>query len=135
MRRFELPGRLDALEAVDVELDLSHDKLNLFSRDHCAGEVVYWDASYSALPLVLQATGNIILKMILDSHPVEVGIATTRTHALMPLSVATLDPLSGSQAVTCQFHRLQRDRLYLPVQDARGWWSHDPESQNSDLAR
>ena len=33
---------LDLLSTGDLELDLAHNKLNLFSRDHCRGKVIYW---------------------------------------------------------------------------------------------
>jgi hypothetical protein len=33
---------LDVLGRYDVELDLAKNRLNLFDRDHCPGQVVYW---------------------------------------------------------------------------------------------
>ncbi len=32
----------DLLGKFDVDLDIAHKKLNLFSPDHCKGQVVYW---------------------------------------------------------------------------------------------
>ena len=33
---------LDVLEQFDVELDLAHHKINLFTKNHCPNKVVYW---------------------------------------------------------------------------------------------
>ena len=38
-------------EKVDLELDIAGGKFNLFSSDHCPGNVVYWTKNYAELPL------------------------------------------------------------------------------------
>jgi hypothetical protein len=70
---------LDLLRGQDMELDLSHSKLNLFSRNHCEGKVVYWNPSggVAAIPLIIQKTGNMLINMLLDGRPVVVGITST----------------------------------------------------------
>ncbi len=80
---------LDYLHGQDVELDLSHGKLNLFSRDHCRGKVIYWNppGAVAAMPLSLQKTGNILIDMALDGKHVVAGI-TTASQTRMGMNAA-----------------------------------------------
>lgn len=67
---------LDILGANDLELDLAHDKLNLFSRDHCSGKVVYWPSGSGivTLPLTVQKSGNVLTTMMLDGQKLQVAL-------------------------------------------------------------
>jgi hypothetical protein len=59
---------LDVLSADDVELDLAHNKLRLFSPDHCPHGVVYWSTSLAVaeIPLSFQPTGALQIDVMLD---------------------------------------------------------------------
>lgn len=75
---------LDILERFDVELDLAHKTLNLFSPDHCKGQVVYWTGAAVMLPIDMQHLGWFEVPMTLDGAPVT---AVLRTNAA-PTSMA-----------------------------------------------
>lgn len=57
---------LDLLATFDVELDFKNNKMNLFSKDHCEGKVVYWANSYTALKFKTDLTGHPNFEMYLD---------------------------------------------------------------------
>jgi hypothetical protein len=71
---------LDILSAQDVELDLAHDKLKLFSRYHCSGKVIYWSppgGTVAVIPLTIERTGQVMMKMSVDGKLLTVGITTS----------------------------------------------------------
>lgn len=47
----------DYISNYDVDIDISNGKINLFDRDHCKGQVVYWAQEYLASPIYLSNTG------------------------------------------------------------------------------
>ena len=63
---------------VDFELDLAHRKLNLFSQDHCPGNVVYWADSYAKAPLYSDALRNVYLPIELEGKMVEATLSPSR---------------------------------------------------------
>ncbi len=65
----------DILRMLDMELDLAHGKINLFSQDHCPGKVVYWTqtAPTAAVP-ILAGNWAMIVPMMLDGEKVSVQI-------------------------------------------------------------
>ena len=67
---------MDILRTVDVELDLTNNKLNLFVHDKCPGHVVYWQhpGGIAAIPMKFQKSGNIQVAMQLDGKPLIAGI-------------------------------------------------------------
>lgn len=54
------------LEANDLELDVAHGKVNMFSSDHCAGQGVYWAHEWVPIPIRIQGAGYIYLPVTLD---------------------------------------------------------------------
>jgi hypothetical protein len=79
---------LDKLEGYDIELDLAHDKLNLFDKNHCPGRVVYWTNSAAAIPIEVQPDGQINVPMELDGKPVNVLFDTLKPSAEMTFATA-----------------------------------------------
>jgi Aspartyl protease len=71
-------GRLgmDVLSATDVELDLAHDRVNLFSTEHCPGAVVYWADRYDVVPMRRGALKDLYFAMELDGKKVQTKLAT-----------------------------------------------------------
>ncbi len=67
---------MDVLHNFDVELDLGHGKLNLFSPDHCAGQGLYWTHQAAVVPFELDAENKFRFFMQLDDKPVSVGISS-----------------------------------------------------------
>lgn len=65
----------DILGAVDFELDLSRGKLNLFSQDHCPGQVVYWADDWGTAPLMVGKLGTIYFAAELEGQKVEAAFS------------------------------------------------------------
>src|SRR5262245_10305401 len=61
----------EVLSVVDFELDLARKKLNLFSQDHCRGNVVYWAKAYDSAPLYKGALGELYFPMELEGKKVQ----------------------------------------------------------------
>ena len=80
----------DLLRGYDVDLDFAAAKMNLISRDHCAGEkVVYWSSKTLAkVPMRISENNRIVFKMMLDGHEIEATIESGvgRTTLLRPVA-------------------------------------------------
>jgi hypothetical protein len=103
---------LDVLNQFDVELDLAHDKLNLFSPDHCKGQVIYWtrSAPVAALPMTVRNLREFVVPMQLDGKDINAEISTNTEAALdgrVAHDVFGLDNAKGSH----QFKMLAVDGL------------------------
>jgi len=63
----------DLLGKFDVDLDIAHKKLNLFSPDHCKGQVVYWThtAAVAAVPLITKGLETFAIPMQLDGKDIQ----------------------------------------------------------------
>lgn len=79
----QLDGTLapDLLQLFDVDFDFAHEKLNLFSSDHCPGKVVYWATNYAEIPFSFVAlsnfgTNHIKLQVALDGHELSAMLDT-----------------------------------------------------------
>lgn len=60
----------------DVELDFAGKKFNLFSNEHCKGQVVYWPAAAIAtVPFTIE-NGRITFMLELDGKPVRTVLDT-----------------------------------------------------------
>jgi hypothetical protein len=60
----------DILSHYDVELDLSENKLNLFSQKHCDGHVVYWHpAAVAVMPITLEKPRGVTIQGHLKPIP------------------------------------------------------------------
>jgi predicted aspartyl protease len=64
------------LAAYDVELDIPHGKMNLFSPDHCKGRVVYWTQDYVAVPFKLDASLHMVMTVTLDGKTLRAMLDT-----------------------------------------------------------
>jgi predicted aspartyl protease len=68
----------------DVEIDPAHNKLNLFSPDHCPGKVVYWThAPVAAVPMRLDSYLHIIVPATLDGQRFEATIDTGSSTSVL----------------------------------------------------
>lgn len=74
----------DILNQFDIELDLAHNKMNLFSPDHCKGQVVYWTktAPVAAVPMTLRGDVEFVFPMQLDDKAIDVELSTEPAAAL-----------------------------------------------------
>jgi hypothetical protein len=67
---------MDVFAQIDVELDVSNRKMNLFSQDHCAGHVVYWAKRYDSVPIRFGTLGEFYFPMELEGKKLETTLAT-----------------------------------------------------------
>lgn len=98
---------LDVLSSLDVELDFANNRMNLYAQDHCPGKVVYWAASYAALPFRTDETGHPSFRMDLDGKRVTVAFDMIPGHAHMGMLTAKrlfgLDETSpGMEAIAAE---------------------------------
>ena len=68
---------MNFLSQFDIELDVAHRKMNLFSQDHCPGHTVYWSKTYDSAPIRLGALGELYFPMELDGKKLETTLATS----------------------------------------------------------
>jgi hypothetical protein len=67
----------DILGKFNVELDVAHGKLNLFSPDHCKGQVIYWTktAAVAAVPMKTHSLETFVIPMQLDGKDIEAAFS------------------------------------------------------------
>jgi hypothetical protein len=73
----------DLLGRFDVDLDLAHSKINLFSQDHCSGQVVYWTHEGAvAVAMNFRGQETFVVPMQLDGHDINASLSTDGTPIL-----------------------------------------------------
>jgi hypothetical protein len=72
----------DILGNYDVEIDPAHMKVNLFSQDHCPGQVVYW-TSAPAAAITMRGTDWVhnLFMADLDAHPIAASLDTSSARS------------------------------------------------------
>jgi len=87
---FMLPGDAsgllgaDVLRAFDVDIDYAHGKLNLFSPDHCPGQVVYWTKDARAsVPMRPDPGWHITIPVTLDGQSLTAIVDTGAADSVM----------------------------------------------------
>jgi predicted aspartyl protease len=90
------------LEAYDVELDLAHNKVNLFLPNKCAAAPVYWTQDFDELPFRVDASMHAVLQVTLDGHPLtallDTGSSMTNISQLVARRTFGIDPeASGTE--------------------------------------
>ncbi|HWD26241.1 MAG TPA: retroviral-like aspartic protease family protein [Rhizomicrobium sp.] len=88
---YELAGVLapDILKHYDIDVDFGSDTLNLFSPDHCAGKVIYWQPERVAvIPMRVLHSGHIMVQVALDGQPVTAILDTGAYHTTLALPAA-----------------------------------------------
>ena len=79
----------EMLRNVDVDFDFGANKLNLVSPDHCAGNVVYWQApAVAVVPMTLNQFGHIMFRMELDGRRVNTMLDTGFSQTTLNLDTA-----------------------------------------------
>jgi hypothetical protein len=79
----------DLLRNYDVDLDFAAKKMNLISRDHCEGHVVYWQfTTLAKIPMVVDDRNHIVFEMMLDGHTLTTVLATGQAHSALNRNVA-----------------------------------------------
>ncbi len=73
----------------DVDFDFGGGKFNLFSPDHCAGQVVYWtQVPYATIPIAVDPVGHIKIPVTLDGVELQAVVDTGATYSTMQLGLA-----------------------------------------------
>jgi hypothetical protein len=81
--------RSDVLDKVDVDFDIGHARLNLFSRDHCANQVIYWTRDPAAMiPFLMDNEGRPTIMVELDGKRVRAALDTSTTRSYLVFSTA-----------------------------------------------
>jgi len=78
----------DLLEDYDVEIDPVAGKVNMFSNDHCKGQVVYWADEYSKLPLHLNRRYQPEIEVQVNGETLRARLDTGMAVSTMRLAVA-----------------------------------------------
>jgi predicted aspartyl protease len=87
----------DMMKHFDVDLDLVRGKLNLFSQNHCKGQVVYWTRSgYVALPMEVVSNGHIQVPVTIDGIKLNALLDTGAQNSIV--SISALKGLGLSEA-------------------------------------
>jgi hypothetical protein len=79
------------LAAYDVELDVPHGKIRLFSQDHCKGQVVYWTQDFDSSPFILDANLHVVMRANLDGHSLATLLDTGASPSTLSATVARRD--------------------------------------------
>ena len=72
---------MDVLSNYDVELNLAQHWINLFSPDHCDGQVVYWGEAFLKAPIEINAAGQMLLQATLDGQRITAMLDTGASHS------------------------------------------------------
>jgi hypothetical protein len=74
---------LPTLFGMDYEIDYAHNKLNLFSANHCSGNVVYWADKAAAIPYSLDKVGIPVFPIELDGKKLSSTLALGAPRSLL----------------------------------------------------
>ena len=78
----------DILQNFDIEFDLGHGKMNLFTPGRCPGHEIYWADAGATLPFKLDPGGFVDIAMQLDGKPVTVTFTTDVGNGTLDVAVA-----------------------------------------------
>jgi predicted aspartyl protease len=79
----------DIMSTYDVDIDFAHAKFNLFSPDHCPGDVVYWTKSeYQKVPIELEDDWHITTPVVMDGKQLTATVDTGAANTVLSLGAA-----------------------------------------------
>ena len=79
----------DIMSKYDVEFDFAHARFNIFSQDHCPGQVVYWTRDpYAQVAIRVDDNWHISVPVTLDGKPIVALLDTGSARSSMSLDVA-----------------------------------------------
>ena len=87
----EMDGTLapEMMRRFDVDFDFHHGAMNLFSQDHCPGNVVYWTKSDAVVvPMDVQPNGKIRIPVMVDGQKVMAILDTGSVTSFMTMDMA-----------------------------------------------
>ncbi len=130
----------DLLQKLDVELDLAHRKINIFSQDHCPGAVVYWTDNYAVIPFTFGRWGNMVFRTSVNGVAMDGTISTGRAASTLDLRTAknrvgidvdTSNPIAfGDEGVAYKMRLQKLDLGGLAVMNPEMVLAPQPECAN-----
>jgi predicted aspartyl protease len=96
----------NVLHGYDVEVDFFHEKLNLFSPDHCPERVVYWADAWAQVPITLDDSWHILIPVTLDGKAMKATVDTGAADTIMTIEhaqdlfgwdLSALKPVAGGR--------------------------------------
>ena len=79
----------DLLFMFDFEVDPSGRKINIFSPDHCPGQVVYWADEYGAFPFKMDRNGAMTVDVKINGRALRGVIDTGNSQTSMTWKAAS----------------------------------------------
>jgi len=79
------------LAGYDVELDIPHGKMRLFSQDHCKGQVVYWTQDFDVVPFTVDVSLHMVMQATLDGYSLPTLLDTGASPSTLSATVARRD--------------------------------------------
>jgi hypothetical protein len=77
------------LRGYDVDLDFAAGRMNLISRDHCDGRILFWKSELmTKVPMSVTDDNKIFLEMTLDGHRLDTILSTNTAHTAINRKVA-----------------------------------------------
>jgi predicted aspartyl protease len=79
----------DIMRRYDVDFDFAKGKFNLFSPEHCEGQVVYWtQGPFAKIPMILDDTAHVDVTVLLDGKELRAELDTGSARSVMRLPSA-----------------------------------------------
>ena len=79
----------DFLGKFDLDFDFAHAALNLFAREHCENQVIYWTKGPAAMvPFSHDYGGRFFIMVELDGKPVEAYLDTGYSRSVLTLGAS-----------------------------------------------
>jgi hypothetical protein len=98
----------------DMEIDLGHNAIRLFSTKHCEGKVVYWSPDYLELPFTIGRTGKLVVDAIVNGKSVKARLAPGWAHSSVRSdALAKIGAAAGSKG-TILLDSLEFGGIKLP---------------------
>jgi len=135
---------MNILAHVDIELDIAHHKMNLYSQHHCPGQVVYWSHAYDSVPIHLGPQGEVYFPIELDGKKIEATFSTFQATTTLTTDVTRKlydfdnnspdveSEIDASGKTIAHYRAMQLDAVGFKIVNAQITLS-DPRSGNCHL--
>lgn len=79
---------LDFMLHYDADIDFGTGRFRVFERDHCPGQVVYWQTQAVGVVPITIAASHLMVPVELDGHKLDAIIDTGSEYSVMPRQIA-----------------------------------------------
>ncbi len=102
----------DVLDKVDADFDIGHARLNLFSKNHCTDQVIYWTKDPAAMiPFEKDNEGRPTIWVLLDGKRVRAALDTSNARSYSTFDMA--HRVFGMDTATPGLVKNPNDNTYL----------------------